>query len=115
MAASQLDALGVELGVEGVGKGVLAEALHRLGDQEEGDHPAGQIADGVEEAVVAGGGDHAGDAEEGGGGEVIAGKGDAVDEPMDAAAGGIVAGGGGGAPGQIERKAEDKNNEGNKQ
>ncbi len=111
----QLDALGVELGVEGIGEGVLAEALHRFGDQEEGDHPAGQVADRVHPAVVAGRGDHAADAEERGGREVVAGEGDAVGEPVDVAAGGVVAFRRGGPAGQVERQAEDKKNKRNKE
>ncbi len=107
----QLDPLGVELGVESVGEGVLAETFHRLGNEEEGDHPARQVANGVHPAIEAGGGDHAADAEERSGGEIVAGEGDAVGEPVDVAAGGIVAGRGGGAAGEVEGEAEDEGDE----
>ena len=49
----QLDAARVVLGVDGVGEGVLAQPLHRLGHHEQRHDPAGQVADRVEEAVVA--------------------------------------------------------------
>ena len=64
-SGSELNTLGVELGVQSIGKGVLTEALHRFGDQEQGYHPAGQVADGVEKAVVTSGRDHAANTEEG--------------------------------------------------
>ncbi len=114
-SGGELNTFGVKLGVESIGKGVLTKALHRLGDQEQGYHPAGQITDGVEEAVVTGGRDHAADTEEGSGREIVAGKSDAVNEPVNVSAGGVVTFGGGGATGQIEREAQNKEDESTKQ
>ena len=64
--------------------------FERLGDNEQGDHPASQISDGIQKAVKARKNaiipqipkNDAAD-------RVIAGKGDAVDHPGDGSAGGI--------------------------
>ena len=79
----QLDAARVVAAVEGVGEGEAAHPLQRLGDDEERDDPAGEVADRIQEAVVAVEGDHPADAEERRRGQVVAGEGDAVDEPVD--------------------------------
>src|SRR5690606_25962505 len=84
----------------------LAEPLHRFSDDEERDDPAGEVADRVEEAVVAEEGDHAADAEERRGREVVAGEGDAVDEPGDLPVGGEVAGGVLGLAAEVKADAE---------
>jgi hypothetical protein len=73
----------VEAVVQRVGEGEPAEALQRLGDDEERHDPARQVADRVEESVVPIEGDHAADAEERRGRQVVAGEGHAVDEPVD--------------------------------
>ncbi len=107
----QLDAARVELGVDRVGEGVLAQTLHRLGDDEQGDDPAGEVADRVEEAVVADRGDHAADAEERRRRQVVAGEGDAVDAPVDLTAGRVVAGRGLGLVAEVERQPDDEGDE----
>src|SRR5262249_36187991 len=107
----ELDAAGVELGVEGVGEGVAAETLEGFGDDEQGDDPAGEVADGVEEAVVAVEGDHAADAEERCGGGGGAGEGNAVDEPVDAAAGSEESAGGAGLAAEVEAQPEGESND----
>ncbi|MCY1420884.1 hypothetical protein D9M71_365210 [compost metagenome] len=76
-----------------VGEGVLAEVAQAFGDQEEDHRPAHQEADGVDQAVVAGGEHQGGNTQEGRGGHVVAGDRQAVLEAGDAAAGGIEVGG----------------------
>jgi len=90
----QLDAAGVKAAVEGIGEGEAAQALDRLGDDEQRDDPAGEVADRVEETIVAVPGDHPADTQEAGGREIVAGEGDAVDEPVDLAVGGEKSPGG---------------------
>ncbi len=76
-----------------VGHRVAAGVAQRFGDQQQGDQPGHQEADGVEEAVVAEQRDGAGDAEEGRGGHVVAGDGQAVLEAGEAPAAGVEVGG----------------------
>src|SRR5690606_40443337 len=61
---SELDAARIELAVQGVREGEPAQPLHRLGDHEECHDPAGQVADRVQETVVAIKGDHPADAQD---------------------------------------------------
>ena len=92
MPAASLMPRELKRAVERVGERELAEPLHRLGDDEQRDDPAGQVADRVQEAVVAVEGDHAADAEERRGREIVAGEGDAVDEPGNLPVGREIAG-----------------------
>ena len=77
-----------------VGHRVAAGVAQQLGDQQQGDQPGHQEADGVEEAVVAVEGDGAGDAEERRGGHVVAADRQTVLEAAEGAAAGVVVGGG---------------------
>ena len=106
MPAASLMPRRVEAGVERVGERELAEPLHRLGDDEQRDDPAGEVADRVQEAVVAVEGDHAADAEERRGREIVAGERDAVDEPGNLPVGGEVAGRRLGLLAEVEAEAE---------
>jgi hypothetical protein len=54
----ELDPARVIAVIEGVGEGEPAEALERLGDDEERHDPARQVSDRVEEPVVPVEGDH---------------------------------------------------------
>src|SRR2546425_24299 len=60
----QLDAAGVELAVQRISEGVLAQPLDRFGDDEQRHDPAGEVADAVKKSVVAEERDHPADAEE---------------------------------------------------
>ena len=108
----QLDAARVVAAVEGVGEGEAPHPLQRLGDDEERDDPAGEVADRIQEAVVAVEGDHPADAEERRRGQVVAGEGDAVDEPVNFAVRGVVAGRRRGAAAEPRREADDDEDEG---
>ena len=59
----QLDAAAVELGVEGVGEGEFAQALERLGDDKQRDHPSAKKSDGIKKSVVPVKRDHPANAE----------------------------------------------------
>ncbi len=63
---------------QNVRHGEAAHVTQRLSDQEEGDEPGDEEADGVQEAVVTGHGDRADDAEERSSGEVVTGDREAV-------------------------------------
>ncbi len=73
-----------------VGEGIAAQVAQALGDQEQNDRPADEEADGVDQAVIAGGVDQRGDPEERGGGHEVAGDRQAVLEAGDVAACGVV-------------------------
>ncbi|MNQ55041.1 hypothetical protein D3C85_691230 [compost metagenome] len=94
-----------------VGKGVLAEVAQAFGDQEQDDRPAGQHAQGVEQAVVAVHEHHRGDAEEGGRADHVAGDRQAVLEAGEAAAGSVEVGGRVGAQGGPAGDAEGEEDE----
>ena len=78
---------------EHVGHRVLADVAEQLGDEQQGDEPGDEEADGVEEPVVAVDGDGAGDAEERGRRQVVTGDGDAVLPAGEGASAGVVLGG----------------------
>src|SRR3712207_9578439 len=71
---------------------VTRGVAHELGDEQQGDQPGDEEADGVQEAVVAVDGDGAGDAEERRGRQVVTRDGQAVLGAADVAAGGVVVG-----------------------
>ncbi|MCY1422999.1 hypothetical protein D9M71_387020 [compost metagenome] len=75
-----------------VGEGVLAQVTQAFGDQEQDDRPADQKADGVDQAIVAGGEHQGGNPQEGGCRHIVTGNGQAVLETGNAPAGGIVVG-----------------------
>jgi hypothetical protein len=77
-----------------IGKREAAEIAQSFGDQEEHDGPAHEPADGIDQAVEAGGEHQAGYAEERRGGHEVARDGEAVLEAGDAAACCIEVGGG---------------------
>ncbi|MNE09574.1 hypothetical protein D3C80_1022570 [compost metagenome] len=94
-----------------VGEGVLAEVAQAFGDQEQDDRPAGEHAQGVEQAVVAVHEHHRGDAEEGGCADHVTGDRQAVLEAGEAAAGGVEVGGRAGAQGGPAGDAEGEEDE----
>ena len=107
----ELDALGIEFGIHGIGEGVLAQALHGFGHHEQGHHPAREVPDGIQESVIAAGGDHAADTQEGSRGKIVTREGDAVHAPVNLAPGGVVAAGGLGLGAVVEGEAEDEAHE----
>ncbi|MCY1428666.1 hypothetical protein D9M71_445580 [compost metagenome] len=94
-----------------VGEGVLAKVAQPFGDQEQDDRPAGEHAQGVEQAVVAGHEDHRRDAQERRGADHVAGNRQAVLEAADAAAGGVEVAGRAGAQGGPAGDAEGEQDE----
>jgi hypothetical protein len=63
--SSQLNGLGVEPRVQRISEGVAPEPFHGFGHDEQRHDPAGQVANRVQETVIAGGGDQTANAEEG--------------------------------------------------
>ncbi|MNZ43226.1 hypothetical protein D3C78_608270 [compost metagenome] len=95
-----------------VGEGVLAEVAQAFGDQEQDDRPAGEYAEGIQQAVVAAHEHHRRDAEEGCCGHHVAGDRQAVLEAGESAAGGVEvarrAGAQGGPAGDAEGEQDEQ-------
>ena len=73
-----------------VGEGVAAQIAQALGNQEQNDRPADEEAEGVNQAVIAGGVDQRGDPEERGGGHKVTRNRQPVLEAGNVAACGVV-------------------------
>ncbi len=85
---------------------VATGVAQQLGNEQEGDQPGHQEADGVEEAVVPVECDQPGDAEERRRGHVVAGDGHAVLEAAEVATAGVEVGGAGALPAGPEGDAD---------
>ena len=87
----QLDPPRLKPRVESVGEGELPQPLHRLRDHEQCHHPARQVANRVQESVVAIEGDHPADPEERRRREVVTREGNPVHKPRNLPVSGEVA------------------------